>query len=487
MSSAYSYDNDGDVVMADLEEMSGIMDIVSHVHGERFTHGEIQSEAVVKPLVTHPRISDLSFIMVVDTSFILSHLHLIEAMVGLHETYRSVIVIPWATIQELDGLRKSSRRITITSSVGLGGSKYAKGAEKSVEVAMLARQAVNWQYKMFQSMNKGVWGQKKEESIETHRVGDDAILDCCRFFSEKKGLTTVLLSDDRNLCVKANIYDILTVSFEPGKVHTAKVILEKGVEISARLRGQIKPSPSPTNQLSPFAAPFYPLKAQEQTIHDKDAQMEDAPTPSPTTPVTPNFPTSIHAPKSHTQQPQNNPPPRQHGSGSKVSSTQAPALQPPKSAREAKLQHIITDIHHEIMYVIPELMQAYASICLDGEDGLEYLNINFKNAANLEDIENGIIVHWFAIFSTCMMWDVKTKAQGRYYSAPYKNALPTLASVARPGRNELVRWAEGLMGLWKSLYSAVSASGNRPNDLDMQKLDPKKASQWGALIQAAEL
>ena len=48
MSSAFSYDNDGDVVMADLEEMSGIMDIVSHVHGERFTHGEIQSEAAVK-------------------------------------------------------------------------------------------------------------------------------------------------------------------------------------------------------------------------------------------------------------------------------------------------------------------------------------------------------------------------------------------------------------------------------------------------------
>ena len=163
--------------------------------------------------------------MVVDTSFILSHLHLIEAMVGLHETYRSVIVIPWATIQELDGLRKSSRRITITSSVGLAGSKYAKGAEKSVEVALLARQAVNWQYKMFQTMNKGIWGQKKEESIENHRVGDDAILDCCRyvfilgnqvyanfvlteirFFSEKKGFTTVLLSDDRNLCVKANIY-----------------------------------------------------------------------------------------------------------------------------------------------------------------------------------------------------------------------------------------------------------------------------------------
>lgn len=101
---------------------------------------------------------------------------------GLHETYGSVVVIPWATIQELDGLRKSSGRITMTTSTSLSGSKHnpANKVTRTVGVACLARQAVNWQLKMFQMANKGVWGQKREECINTVSCGDDSILDCAR-------------------------------------------------------------------------------------------------------------------------------------------------------------------------------------------------------------------------------------------------------------------------------------------------------------------
>ena len=102
---------------------------------------------------------------------------------SLHEIYGSVVIIPWATIQELDGLRKSSGRITMVASVGLLASSHnpANKATRTVEVSRLARQAVNWQLKMFQQVHKGVLGQKREECIDIHNCGDDAILDCARY------------------------------------------------------------------------------------------------------------------------------------------------------------------------------------------------------------------------------------------------------------------------------------------------------------------
>lgn len=104
-------------------------------------------------------------------------------MVSMHDIYGSVVVIPWATIQELDGLRKSTGRITTTTLTGIACSSHNPANRKThrtVEVSRLARQAVNWQLKMFQQVHKGVWGQKREECLETHSCGDDAILDCAR-------------------------------------------------------------------------------------------------------------------------------------------------------------------------------------------------------------------------------------------------------------------------------------------------------------------
>lgn len=38
---AYSYDGDGDVVMADLEDLKAIMDVMHHVHEKRFKDDQI--------------------------------------------------------------------------------------------------------------------------------------------------------------------------------------------------------------------------------------------------------------------------------------------------------------------------------------------------------------------------------------------------------------------------------------------------------------
>lgn len=70
--------------------------------------------------------------------------------------------MPWATIQELDGLKKSNRQN--------GG----------VDVAKLARNAIRWAYDAFERHDPGVWAQIKEEKCDNSATrGDPAILDCC--------------------------------------------------------------------------------------------------------------------------------------------------------------------------------------------------------------------------------------------------------------------------------------------------------------------
>jgi hypothetical protein len=75
-------------------------------------------------------------------------------------------MIPWAAIMELDGLKKS------TSSIDSG---------TSVTVGMLARRANNWCFEKMAKREPGLWGQTKEEVLDSTAIkGDAAILDCCR-------------------------------------------------------------------------------------------------------------------------------------------------------------------------------------------------------------------------------------------------------------------------------------------------------------------
>jgi len=92
-----------------------------------------------------------------------------------------VVVLPWATIKELDGLKKSNRSITDINPQ-FGGHH--------VDISMLARAANRWAFQVLSKPEPGVWGQTREEVIdENFNHGDMAILDCARYFA-RQGIFT---------------------------------------------------------------------------------------------------------------------------------------------------------------------------------------------------------------------------------------------------------------------------------------------------------
>ncbi|KAK9471384.1 PIN domain-containing protein, partial [Dipodascopsis tothii] len=159
-----------------------------------------------------------SAVFIVDTNFVLSHLRILDEMVVYAAVYRHVVVFPWTVIKELDGLKNSTR-------VNMVKEKDNNKTTPQV-VGQLARRAGNWLFQLFARTDPGVRGQKKDEKLEEAKLSpDDSILDCCRFFRERTGVRTILLSNDRNLCVKALVYSILTVTYVPGL--TAQYILNR--------------------------------------------------------------------------------------------------------------------------------------------------------------------------------------------------------------------------------------------------------------------
>jgi len=114
----------------------------------------------------------VEWVLVIDTSFILSHLHLVGNLVDAYHRWGNVVMLPWATVMELDGLKKSNSQIRV---------KNANGMEETVSLGMLARRANHWCFETMAKRKSGLWGQMKEEVIDpTAAKGDAAILDCCR-------------------------------------------------------------------------------------------------------------------------------------------------------------------------------------------------------------------------------------------------------------------------------------------------------------------
>lgn len=112
--------------------------------------------------------SQVSCVLVIDTCFIISHLHFVDDLVRAHSRWGNVVLMPWAVTMELDGLKISSKINTIRN----GGS---------IRVSDLARRAIGWAFERMRNSNPALWGQTREEVIDKNATsGDDAILDCCR-------------------------------------------------------------------------------------------------------------------------------------------------------------------------------------------------------------------------------------------------------------------------------------------------------------------
>jgi len=134
-------------------------------------------ERQTQPEVLAPgqRVDDATHIIVIDTSFILAHLCLVNDLVLSYMKWGCVVVLPWATIKELDGLKKSNRSITDINSQ-FGGHH--------VDISTLARAANRWAFQVLSKPEPGVWGQTREEVIDGNfNHGDMAILDCARYLA----------------------------------------------------------------------------------------------------------------------------------------------------------------------------------------------------------------------------------------------------------------------------------------------------------------
>lgn len=161
-------------------------------------------------------------VLIIDTNFILVHLKLLDELIKLNlQNYQ--IIIPITVIKELDGLKNSNRLST--------------EFETDKTIGHLARWAIDWLYRQFaqtsyvagsNSSNAIIRGQKHYEVIDHESRKDDSILDCCIYFKQsavKDGsAVVVLLSNDKNLCMKALVNDILTISYRKGM--TLKLIIE---------------------------------------------------------------------------------------------------------------------------------------------------------------------------------------------------------------------------------------------------------------------
>lgn len=147
-------------------------------------------------------------LFVVDTNFFISHLGMLESLRRLRQSFHHQIVVPNTVIRELDGLKSSTKEVRVSQDTEVIGK--------------LARQANDWVYKNLASMDSGVMGQKIRQAINPDCVKDDAILDCCLYFKEKMQCFVVLLSNDKNLCMKALTEGLPTVTFKKGM--TAELI-----------------------------------------------------------------------------------------------------------------------------------------------------------------------------------------------------------------------------------------------------------------------
>ncbi|GME77359.1 unnamed protein product [Ambrosiozyma monospora] len=150
--------------------------------------------------------------LVIDTNFIISHLHLLDDLHKLSTRYKQVyqIIIPITVVSELDGLKCST----------------------SQSLKRRAIMAIDWCYAFLHNSDPIVKGQKLTQKFDQNVNADNAILDCCLYFKKNNpGHMVVLMSNDKNLSVKALTNELLTISHRPQM--TAKLICDTIVKENA--------------------------------------------------------------------------------------------------------------------------------------------------------------------------------------------------------------------------------------------------------------
>lgn len=204
-----------DILMEDMDDQNDIEMVSDYLSQQRSqitaltaskTGNEPNHDNFARYNITTLEPTQLQTVYVVDTNFIISQLHTLEELRQLSEKYHHVLVIPTTAVLELDGLKSSS----------------------SEKIAKHARAGNNWIYKNLAVSNSGILGQKLRQKLDPNTSKDDSILDCCLYFKEKLGCFVILLSNDKNLCLKALTEEVLTVSY--CEEMTSELIASKSYE-----------------------------------------------------------------------------------------------------------------------------------------------------------------------------------------------------------------------------------------------------------------
>lgn len=332
--------------------------------------------------------------LVVDTNFMLSHLNILDELQALSEQYGLLIVIPMMVVQELDGLKNSGRfndgppirssknsgRYTSASIDEKYGDKQSEGLLSSASVGHLARWANDWIYSALAERSPLVRGQKPSQRLDTTADKDDAILDCCLYFKASYPDTLqILLSNDKNLCLKALTNDVLTVSYRPEM--SAKHIAEKIHEENIRRFGNVLQSGlQGSTQAVPQDVAQDVLQGVAQNNHQGVPQPFPAATPDPSHPPYPSVASQPIIPPSHTPQP----------SLTSHISQNTPSLAP------------LDITSHQIFLEIQDITLSVVHHCMKrvyGSD-VDYLaNYAEETVVSLRDCVQVMILFWTPVFS----------------------------------------------------------------------------------------
>ncbi|KAL6618622.1 PIN domain-containing protein [Neocallimastix sp. 'constans'] len=138
------------------------------------------------------------FFVVVDTNVLLYKQKFLSELFQFQKDFKVAIVIPWIVIQELDGLKNSTKLM-----------------DNNISLSKLARSALSLILKYTVDENSNLIGQKYNEILNVGNPmfskNDDKILDCCLYFRQNYSKDVFLLSNDKALCVKSMFSNIKVI------------------------------------------------------------------------------------------------------------------------------------------------------------------------------------------------------------------------------------------------------------------------------------
>ncbi|GAA6052654.1 hypothetical protein JCM3770_003913 [Rhodotorula araucariae] len=158
-------------------------------------------------------------VVVVDTNVLISHLAVLREFVDLcsvSPSHRPLLLVPHIVVAELDGLKSSSR----PADSGGGPSDPRRHGG----IASLARGATTW---LLHALAPGetsavIRGQRRGETLfgaEGAPFGennDSLVLDAALYHAHRNGARVVLLTDDKNLQLRATIEQVEAFGLDDG-------------------------------------------------------------------------------------------------------------------------------------------------------------------------------------------------------------------------------------------------------------------------------